>query len=158
MKVNLSEQFRKLACLSLMMILAIQFSCVMRQIAKSKFERNRRMWRESKITDYKMTIKVFQSGHANPSGTRIIEIRGGTATSIKLADSEVVDDSEKWKAYDTVEKIFDIVANAQKKNPATLDVEYDEKLGYPKKLRLEYSFSATDDELAVDILQLESLK
>lgn len=141
-----------------MLILAIQFSCVMRQIAKSKLERNRRLWHESKITDYKMTTKVFESGHATPSGTRIIEVRGGNAISIKLADTGVVDNSEKWKAYDTVEKIFGVIERAIGKNPQTLDVEYDERLGYPKKLRLEISFSATDDELAVDILKIESLE
>lgn len=154
---KLIKQFRILSGLFLIAILAVQPSCIMQKIAKSKVESNHRLWHESKITDYKMTIKVFQSGHANPSGTRIVEVRGGTATSIKIAESGLIDDSVKWKNFDTVEKIFGIIEVAIGKNPATLDVEYDEKLGYPEKLRLEYSFSMTDDELAVDILHIERL-
>lgn len=148
-----------------MAILSTQFSCAVLQ--KNEFDRNRKLWSESKITNYKMTINIDKTGHATPNGKFIITVRNGTAESIKMFDKPDVDllqDSViRFGRYSTIEGIFSFIENAEndkEKNNrswARRITEYDAKFGYPKKVDLDQS-GVSDDELYFEVIEFEILE
>lgn len=123
-----------------------------------EIERNRRLWHESGMVNYRMTVDVQKPGHATPMGKFIIEVRDRQAVSIKLASDPTRDAmTERFSRYDTIDDIFNIIETAGVQRPDKMDIEYDAKLGYPKKLNLDISASALDDELFFQVLQFEAL-
>ncbi len=143
-------------------VLVTQFACG--QIRQMEFERNRNLWRDSKIENYKMTIKIQKTGHATPNGTFIITVRDRVAKSIKSVDFnpdvELADSEMRFGRYETIEDIFDFIESAEKdqqKNNNSWDrreIEYDAKFGYPKKVDLDQS-GVLDDELYFEVLEFE---
>lgn len=156
----MKKQIRILPELLLIAILITQFSCgILRQI---ELDRNRRLWRESKITNYKMTVDLQKTGHATPMGKFIITVRGGIAESIKSANNPQSDLSNsviKFGKYDTIEDIFEYVESVEREtwDWEKREIEYDPKLGYPKKVNLDAS-RVFDEELFFQVLQFEVLE
>lgn len=160
MKMKFKKQTRILAGFLLIVILAMQLSCGMSR--QREFDSNRRLWRESKITNYRMTVDLQKTGHATPMGKFIITVRGGEAESIKAVGSpekDLKNGDIKFGRYDTIEKIFDYIENADndKEGWDTRIVEYDSKLGYPKKVSLDKA-RVFDEELFFQVLQFEALE
>ncbi|MBA3633280.1 MAG: hypothetical protein H0W58_10815 [Acidobacteria bacterium] len=156
----IKKQFKILTGCLLLAALTTQFSCgTLRQI---ELNSNRRLWRESKITNYRMTVDLQKTGHATPMGKFIITVRGGVAESIKLANNPEVDLSNsvlKFGGYETIEDIFDYIESTENKSRSwdKREIEYDSKLGYPKKVNLDKS-GVLDDELFFQVLQFEVLE
>ncbi len=103
----------KLLVLSLSIsLLTIQFSCATLQ--KSEFERNHKLWRESNIKNYKMTVEVQKTGHATPMGKFIITVRDGVAKSIQLENLEPVSENVRFGSYVTIDAMFGCIESAVK--------------------------------------------
>ena len=143
-------------------VLVTQFACS--PIRQMEFERNRSLWHESKIKDYKMKVKIQKTGHATPNGTFIITVRDRLAKSIKpinKPDVEMLDTQIQFGRYATIEVIFSFIESAEKdkqKNNrwwSRREIEYDSKLGYPKKVDLDQS-GVFDDELSFEVLEFEA--
>lgn len=127
-------------------------------VNKAEIERNRRLWHGSGIVNYRMTVDVQKTGHATPMGKFIIEVRDRQAVSIKMANDPTRDAmTERFALYDTIDDIFERIEVASVQRPDKMDIEYDPKLGYPKKLNLDPNTSAMDDELFFQVLQFEAL-
>lgn len=129
-----------------------------KQVDNAELERNHQLWRESGIVNYRMTVDLQKTGHATPMGKFIIEVRDGRAVSVKSAtDPRIVPDAERFQSYATLEDIFGIIGGASRRQPEKMDVEYEPKLGYPKRLHLDYKASTMDDELFFQVLEFEKL-
>lgn len=125
-------------------------------VNNAEIERNRRLWHGSGVVNYRMTVDVQKTGHATPMGKFIIEVRDREAVSIKLASDPTRDaTTERFSRYDTIDDIFDIIETASVQRPDKMDIEFDPKLGYPKRLHLDPNASAMDDELFFQVLQFE---
>jgi hypothetical protein len=144
----------------LLAVLATQFSCgTMRQI---ELEQNRRLWRDSRIANYKMTVDLRKTGHAAPSGKFIMTVRGGAPESVASVNKPDVDVSGgviKFGNYDTIDDIFQYIERADRETSSwdTRVVEYDSKLGYPKKVSLDEA-RVFDEELSFQVLEFEILE
>ncbi len=139
-------------------ILATQFSCAALQ--KNEFERNRNLWRESGVKNYKMTVEIQKTGHATPMGRFVITIREGMAKSIKNTNNlELISGILRFDGLKTLDDIFGYIERAEKDTGTwgKRVIEYDEKLGYPKKVNLDKS-GVLDDELYFEVLQFEILE
>ena len=125
---------------------------------KAALEKNRRLWSESKISNYRMTTEIRKTGHRAPSGFALIEVRDQRAVSIMPAPGMQFGCAMGGcERYDTVEKIFAIIEDALKQSPEEFIAEYDSQYGYPKVLKLDVARTTLDDELTVKILQFEVL-
>lgn len=140
-------------------VLATQISCS--QIRQAELERSRSLWQESKIENYKMTIKIQKTGHATPGGTFVITVRDNVAKSIKPFDKpdiEMLDTQISFGRYDTIEDIFRFIELSEAEYGWDRhEIEYDAKLGYPKKVDLDQS-GVMDDELYFEVLEFEILE
>jgi len=155
-----TKQIRILRGLLLIAIMIAQFSCG--TLRQSELDRNRQLWRESKITNYRMTVDLQKAGHATPNGKFVITVREASAESIKSVNNPEVDlrnGGLKFERYDTIEDIFAYIENTEKETWSwnKREIEYDPKLGYPKKVELDTT-QAVDEELFFAVLQFEVLE
>ncbi len=135
-------------------VLATQFACS--PIRQTVNIRNQVLWRWNKIENYKMTVKIQKTGHATPNGTFIITVRDRIAKSIRPIDKpdvEMLDTEIRFTGYDTMEGIFRHIENAE---CGKCEIEYDWKLGYPKKVDLDQP-GVFDDELSFEVLEFEAI-
>ena len=142
----------------LILSLATQFSCGV--WTNFQLKRNRNLWQESNIKNYRMTIAIDKTGHATPNGKFVITVREGKTESIKRADNlEIVGDTVKFGSYDSLDDIFDFIENREKDGGVwdRKEIEYDSKLGYPKRVNIDIA-RVNDEELFFEVLQFESLQ
>jgi hypothetical protein len=142
----------------LIAILVLQFSC--EKLQQNELERNRRLWRESGITNYRMTVNLQKTGHATPNGKFVITVRQGIKESIKRADNPEADlTGIYFGRYVTIEEIFEYIERAQKEKWEWVkkEIEYDAKLGYPKKVSLDAA-RVFDEEFSLQVLQFDVLE
>lgn len=142
---------------------------------ETELERNRRLWTESNIKNYKITL---ESAIADALYTTLspveIEVREGKAVSIKhlAKDEKSVSMEEAKNNYglmlyerrkiDTVEGMFDLIKRAEEGKTANgfktilLEVEYNSKYGYPTKIK--YDVAATDSYISLQVKKFEIIE
>ena len=103
----------------------------------SDFESNRKKWNDTKLSNYKMVISIFVTSFSSPAEPVIIEVKDNKAISVKPSS-----DSDKrsvgiYDAYDTVDKLFEMIQNESNKG-ATVTVKYDNEFGYPNEIIINY--------------------
>jgi len=127
-------------------------------LEKSELERNRNLWRERNIINYKMVIKLSVTGLYNPISPVEILVENGKAISIKTfekpARNPAVESYERF-GNNTVETMFEKIESAEMRNADKLEVKYDAKFGYPKEISIDSSFAVIDDESYVKVEKFE---
>ncbi|MDZ7361234.1 MAG: DUF6174 domain-containing protein [candidate division KSB1 bacterium] len=64
---------------------------------------------------------------------------------------------ETLQYYQTVDEVFAWIEETKAMKPARLEVEYDARFGYPKKIAFDYSEGVADDELWIEMQALKRL-
>lgn len=159
MKLWSKSRIIKLYGFLLITVLVIQTSCVVAQFSdKQELAKNRLLWKESGVKSYRMTVDLQKTGHATPMGKFIITVCQGTAVSIRTVDeNRLIFNDRMFDRYDTIENIFDYIEIEIKESKSwhIKDIEYDSKLGYPKKVN--FDSPGVDDEFSFDVLNFEVL-
>jgi len=65
--------------------------------------------------------------------------------------------AEILQYYQTVDSLFAWIGEAKSLNPERLEIEYDSRFGYPKKISYDYSSQIADDELWIETQALLAL-
>jgi len=125
-------------------------------MAKRSLAKNRAIWDNAQIQNYRMKVRIMKTGHAAPMGSVIFEVKDGNAVSMTRVPNEWLGgEVERCAPYNTVPKIFDKIASEI--GGDVLDVTYDSTLGYPTKVNIDPNRWAIDDELSWEVLQFEKL-
>lgn len=120
-----------------------------------EFERNKNLWTSQNIQNYKMIIGA--SGFiTNFSEEVLIEVQNREAKSIKSLSKTGKNYTEAYKRFDSIEKIFNFVANNQKGHK--LNVIFDKIFGYPSRVSYDEQAGIADDELELEVKRLEIIK
>lgn len=152
------KHFRVFGAILFLAALFLQFSCTT-IFGGFSLTKNRNLWKESKIRNYRMTMEIRKTGHATPSGFAVVEVRDGKAVSINPAPGlQMGCWNNNCSRYETVEQIFAIIEDAQKQSPEELITEYDAQYGYPTHVRMDIAKRTFDDELMIKIMQLEVIE
>ena len=120
----------------------------------AEFERNRELWTSKNIQNYKMIIGA-QGLMLNFPEQVLIEVQNSRAKSIKSLSQTGKNNTFEYQPYDTVEKIFNFIKQKHSKKADTLNVRYEETLGYPIKIILDEKTNWSDDELMLNVFSLE---
>ena len=112
-----------------------------------ELRRNRRLWDVQNIVNYRYTLRrdCFCVGGAR--GPVMIEVRAGNTVSVTSVATGQPVDSELFKQYDTVPKLFNVIRDATERNAASLVIDYDAKTDYPKSINIDYNYQMADEEL-----------
>ncbi len=65
--------------------------------------------------------------------------------------------AEILQYYQTVDALFAWIEETKALNPERLEIEYDSRFGYPKKIAFDYSSGIADDELWIEMQALQTL-
>lgn len=148
--------------LVLTVVLAGQFPCG--TAGRTEHGRHRSLWNESRITDYRMTVDLQKPGHATPMGKFIVTVRGGKIESIRSVNKPDVELSGgkstlKFGPYVTIDEVFGFIERMESENSSwnKREIEYDPRLGYPKKVNLDAA-GVMDEELLFHVLEFETLR
>jgi hypothetical protein len=121
----------------------------------NKFEKNRKLWAESKISNYNMTVNIITITQNETAGPVLIKVRAGKPISIELLTKSDNRSVEPYNNYDTIEKIFDNIEEKIEKGDR-ITVEYNKKLGYP--VSITFTIENTNDVPNIRITKFEVVK
>ena len=115
------------------------------------------VWAAQEIDDYQYTLQT--SCFCMVDATRPVDIvvRDGQVASITYADDATTADPMLFERYDSIDKIFAIISEAEAQEPARLDVTYDEANGIPLSIAIDISEQMADEELYLEISGFEKL-
>lgn len=116
---------------------------------RGELEANRNRWQSVGFTDY--TYRVDRACFCGFFGLAEIEVRNGVIVAVTQVEDGTSVDPEFFQFYDTVEDLFDLIEDAIAREAEVLNVEYNDQLGYPTTIELDYAFNVADDELTVTV-------
>ncbi|MEZ4608474.1 MAG: DUF6174 domain-containing protein, partial [Deinococcales bacterium] len=85
-------------------------------------------------------------------------VRDGQVESANYVDSAETVASQWLDSFLSIEAVFSLIAEAIASGAERIDVSYDEALGYPKQLYIDYSSAIADDELQLYLSDLVPLR
>ena len=109
--------------------------------------------------DFELTVLCF----CPPDYTEpvVVAVRDGVAVAVtSLASGRPVDaDRRSWyERFDTVDKQFALIEDAIAREAASISVSYDQALGYPTALYIDYDFRMADEELGLRAANLRLIR
>jgi hypothetical protein len=120
----------------------------------TELDRNLALWKAKRPANYEMTVAATTS--AVMATSVVITVEGETATSIRRADPKDIDITDRYKKYDTIEKLFDLIKSNQRASSGTFSVTHDPDLGYPRSITADPLPNAVDDEYTIRVISLQS--
>jgi hypothetical protein len=129
--------------------------------AKSKYEatlaemeRNRRLWRESKIENYNFETEIHAGSWQSTFPPAAIRVRDGKLVSMeKLTNDNPTDFSDFQKRATTIENLFDLIRQ-ELNNGRIIEAKYHQDFGFPQRIRIIDS-SKIDDHSLFEIKNFE---
>lgn len=84
----------------------------------------------------------------------VVTVVNGVRTSVSAIDGTSIP-RENWVDYLTVEEVFDAIAQALAEEAASVRVTYDDALGYPRDVFIDFDERIADEERGFSIENLE---
>jgi len=154
MELRVENLSRNIATTLIIVITVFQMaSC---QAADRELEKNRQLWTESNLADYDFVINRDQGG-SYVWAPVLVQVRGGKAISSR--PTEKVGELVKvdYGDFDTVEKTFDGIQRSYNRGDK-VTVTYNEKLGYPEKIKIQPMSGGVDSVYSIDVSKFKIIK
>ncbi len=117
----------------------------------------RERWAGQRILDYQLTLS--RSCFCSPEGAGLVVLtvlEGEPAEWQYFLSGDPI--APEWRAFfPTVEGLFDFVEDAIDRGAESIEVRYDEDLGLPTTIRVDYRLAAVDEEIAYEVEKLLDL-
>ena len=109
-------------------------------------EREQELWNALEISDYQFTYTVACfCGFVGPNPA-VITVRDGVVSKVEYpVGSTQGSGSFPVQGYPTVDSLFARIERVKDKNPAELDLDFDETYHYPRSIDIDYMKNAIDD-------------
>jgi hypothetical protein len=144
---RLDQRKRSLAAASLGLFLLLAGACSNDGVGPTRdLARARQRWASNGPAAYEFTYEV--SCFCGPDYTRakLIRVAAGQVTSVRFADTGAEVPAAVAATAPTVERLFDEIARAVRDGAQRVDVQYDERYGYPLTAAIDGSTQIADDE------------
>jgi hypothetical protein len=115
------------------------------------------LWESQAIEDYRYTLQVGCFCLVDVTRPVVVKVKDGQVASITYADDGTAADPTLFERYDTIDKLFAIINEAEAQQPARLDVTYDEATGAPQSIVIDISEQMADEELYLEISDFEAV-
>ena len=131
------------------------------QTASEELETNRALWQESKIVNYDFVVGKMMGGTTSPWNRLpvLIKVRDRIRTSIELEkefEGTYMERLDGFEEIDTIDNLFEYLRR-ELENGNILEMNYDKKLGYPKRSGLVFDFHSHGTRY-IDISKFEAVK
>jgi hypothetical protein len=142
---------------SLFFVLGIVFSACN---GGSEFQQNQKKWDGQNINHYRFTVAV--SCFCPFAGVEVTyEVLNGQVLNESVQSTfedqiDMVQVSDFYQPYNTIDKVFDYVGGAIKEADETT-IEYDPTYGFPSTVSVDWIKQAVDDEMDLTLSNFEPL-
>ncbi len=120
----------------------------------------RARWQAAGLSSYEYGYRKFCECHPDTPPETVVTVRNGAVTNVRHRPvgypEEVPGDPTRFKYYWTVEGLFDLVQAAESRG-ATVRASYDDELGYPTQIYIDYDANFIGDELDVRLTAVTPL-
>ena len=115
-----------------------------------EFVAARERWTEADLGAYTMTLqRICFCPTPDYTGPFEVAVRGGAIETVTLDGASV--DVERGE---TIEALFDLIAEAYERGAESIAVDYDPEWGYPTSVGIDYSAQMADEEIAYRVSDL----
>jgi hypothetical protein len=115
------------------------------------------LWESQAVDDYRYKLQVGCFCLVDVTRPVIVEVKDGQVASITYANDGTAADPALFERYDSIDKLFAIINEAEAQEPARLDVTYDEATGVPQSVVIDISEQMADEELYLEVSDFEAL-
>jgi hypothetical protein len=142
---------RKLAIAALVLQAAVPAA------ADELLDASRALWEAASITTYEYRYRKVCDCHRDKPADTIVAVRDGEVVNVHYERDDYVSempvDPAEYRWFRTIADLFSLVATAEA-NAETLRVRYDETLGYPVYLYVDYDHSLIGDEVELEVVDV----
>jgi hypothetical protein len=118
---------------------------------------NRRRWNQQNIGNYRYTLTNSCFCIPEARGPVVITVQNGITTSITTTTGEPVSNPEFFARFNTIPKLFNVIADAIARRADNIEVTYNSQFGYPTDIAIDYDFQIADEELFLTISDFQVL-
>ena len=105
------------------------------------------LWNALEIRNYQFTYTVSCfCGFVGPNPA-LITVQNGAVTRVEYLRGLGGQGSYLTQGYPTVDSLFAIIDRVQARDPADLDVDFDDTYHFPRTIAVDYAKNAVDDEV-----------
>ena len=123
---------------------------------KQSLARHRDLWAGQGVASYQYQLKVNCFCPPEVTDQVIVVVRDGVSEVTYVANGEPAD-SKHFGKYDTVGELFSVIDDALTRKPGEISITYDESLGFPASIRIDFVKQAADDEIAYTVSEFQTL-
>jgi hypothetical protein len=116
------------------------------------------LWESQEVNSYRYTLQVGCFCLVEATRPVNIEVVNGEVASITYVDDGTAADPQLFERYNSVDKLFAVIADAESQDPAKLDVTYDETYGVPLSVDIDLSEMMADEELYLEVSNFEAIQ
>jgi cytoskeletal protein RodZ len=116
------------------------------------------LWESQGIESYQYTLQVGCFCMTDMTQPVIIEVQNGEVASITYAADGSAANPELFERYNSIDKLFTVIDEAEAQDPALLDVTYDETYGVPLSVNIDISEMMADEELYLTISDFQTVQ
>lgn len=124
--------------------------------ADASFHQARALWGKLKFAHYRYRYTRSCECLPEDSAPVIIEVANDQIAGIEYTDGTPVN-AGKHRLYNTVDGLFDKICAAFEQDAFSIAVTYDDTMGYPTDIRIDYQHNVADEELLVRTSDLAKL-
>ena len=139
-------------------VLISGMSCGRQNEQMQSLTRHQRLWAQQGIVSYQYRLQVNCFCPPEVTGPFIVQVRDGTPSSVLYAATGKPAESRYFEKYDTIDEMFLVVDDALKRKAAEISVTYNETLGFPTSIYIDFIKQAVDDEIAYGVTEFQTLK
>ena len=115
---------------------------------QNELDENRQKWLDAGITNY--TYRQDRSCFCGFAGPADVTVLNGEIVSVRSFWPDTTDVApNNFDIFDTVNGLFSTIDDAIDQNAHQLDVTYDEQLGFPTMIAIDYIENTIDDEITI---------
>lgn len=119
---------------------------------------NRQQWNQQKIFNYRYTLTSSCFCAPEARGPVVIEVRNGRTTNITSANTGQPVNPELFRQYNTIPKLFNLIANGIVRRASSVTVQYNSTFGYPTQINIDYSTQMADEEVYLSVENLQKIQ
>jgi len=115
------------------------------------FEQNKRKWEALEVESYTFSFQISCFCPSEFTLPKQVKVVNNTITHV---NGVAYDKDTNWDIR-TIDQLFDIIADAEKKDAHVLEVKYDPNKGYPTSIFIDYDEMIADEEVGYTLANIK---
>jgi hypothetical protein len=116
------------------------------------------LWQSQAVESYRYTLQVGCFCLVELTQPVIIEVQDGQVASITYVADGAAANPEFFAAYNSIDKLFTVIYEAEAQDPARLDVKYDDTFGVPLSVNIDISELLAEEEIYLTVTDFQPIK